>query len=530
MLSFLHRVRPGRRALATAASALVPALLLGTTGPAVAATNTLTITAINRSGTKIAVTTTVVNQTTMKEYRVRSGTKRALPKGSYTVLAQISTGTQHTLGGRTVKVSGASKLTIDARQGRLINLKLSPAPAGLSRTTVARICTAGGPVSGIELYANGSDSLYVIPSASKKLAFATLGSWSDGSSTSDGFAVFYRAAGVPANPSRTFSQARLGTVTVESRRGPAGTNTADVSVQPVTDGCGDHMHAGMSSSDRPHTTKLRLSAGKWEVNSSGYTYTKNGEGRYINDFTAKRTIAASKSYFVRFHGAGWGPSTELPVTIRGRISFYLEEMFEDPAFNSPHYGGEAGYKATATLKLGGKVVKTKKGVRGQESSLQFWTKKAGWYTLTASASRYYPEITYPSGMLSTASSVTYRFHSKPTVDALAQNYSIQYAPAGLDSWNRASAGSTTKVALKLARVADNPDAKRRTDPKLKTLTTKASFDGGKTWKSVPVKKIGGTWTAVVPNPAAGAVALRTRATYASGGYTEVSLYRVYAIG
>lgn len=529
MFTFLHRVRLTRSALAIAASALVPALLLGTPGPAVAATNTLTITTINRSGTKVAVTTTVVNQTTMKEYRIRSGTRRALPKGSYTVLAQISTGTQHTLGGRTVKVSGTSKLTIDARQGRLVNLKLSPAPTGLSRTTAARICTAGGPLSQIELYVNGSDSLYVIPSASKKLAFATLGSWSDGFSTSDGFAVFYRATGVPANPSRTFSQAKLGTVTVDSRRGPAGTNSADISVQPVTDGCGDHLFAGMGSSDRPHTTKLRLSAGKWEVNSSGYTYTKNGEGRHINHFTAKRTVAAGKSYLVRFHGAGWGPSTQLPTTIRGRIDFALDEMFEDPAFNSPHYGGEAGYKATATLKLGGKVVKTKKS-GGQESTLQFWVKKAGWYTLTTNASRYYPGITYPSGMLSTASSVTYRFYSKPTVDALAQNYSIQYAPAGLNSWNRAKAGSTTNVALKLARVTSDSDAKRRTDPKLKTLTTKASFDGGKTWKSVPVKKIGGVWTAVVPNPAAGAVALRTRATYAGGGYTEVSLYRVYAIG
>jgi hypothetical protein len=34
---------------------------------------------------------------------------------------------------------------------------------------------------------------------------------------------------------------------------------------------------------------------------------------------------------------------------------------------------------------------------------------------------------------------------------------------------------------------------------------------------------------VVTNPASGAVALRTRATYTSGGYTEVGVYRAYGI-
>lgn len=56
-----------------------------------------------------------------------------------------------------------------------------------------------------------------------------------------------------------------------------------------------------------------------------------------------------------------------------------------------------------------------------------------------------------------------------------------------------------------------------------------SSNGGTTWRTVPVKKISGTWTALVPNPASGAVMLEVRATYTSGGYTDVKVFRAYGI-
>ncbi|HWS35207.1 MAG TPA: hypothetical protein VN408_21000 [Actinoplanes sp.] len=250
-----------RTALAT--SALIPALLLGTTGPATAAANTLTITALNRSGTKIATTATVVNLDGSGHYEVRTGTKRKLPKGRYAVITSISTGNSTTLGGKTVTVSGASKLTIDARQGRLVRIGMSPAVTGLSPRISAQICTRTGRSADwdVEAYADEGQSLYAIPTASKKIA-----------------------------------------------------------------------------------------------------------------------------------------------------------------------------------------------------------------------------------------------------------------------------GSSTAVALKLSRHLIWGDIKKGAAPKLKSLTTKASFDGGKTWRAVPVRKVAGVWTAVVKNPASGAVSLRTRATYTSGGYTEATIVRAYAIG
>jgi hypothetical protein len=123
------------------AAALIPALLLGTTGPAVAVANTLTITAINRSGAKVSIWTTVVNLDSSREYSVRTNVKRTLPKGNYSVLAAITTGTTNTLGGRTVKVSGTSKLTIDARYGKRVDLNLSPAVTRLGHDVRAQICS-----------------------------------------------------------------------------------------------------------------------------------------------------------------------------------------------------------------------------------------------------------------------------------------------------------------------------------------------------------------------------------------------------
>ncbi|GGN34829.1 hypothetical protein FHR83_005926 [Actinoplanes campanulatus] len=306
------------RALFTTATAA--AVLVGTTGSALAATNTLTVTTLNRAGTKVAVTTTVVNLSTAKHYQVRSGVKRTLPKGNYAVLARISTGITHTLGGRTVKVSGASKLTIDARQGRLVNLGLSPAPSGLSRTQGARICAEGAPFGGIELYVNGADSLYVIPSASKYLSYAALGYW-NGYDAIGGYAVLHQTTkGVPSTTARVFSTAKLGAVTVDSRRGPSAGTSAQVDAQAVGGGCGDYMMASLGSSDRPSTSKLYLSPGKWDIRTSGSGTATNGEGRYVNHFTTNRTIAAGKAYFVRFSARPGARALGCPPPIRAGSS------------------------------------------------------------------------------------------------------------------------------------------------------------------------------------------------------------------
>jgi hypothetical protein len=393
--------------------------------------------------------------------------------------------------------------------------------------SAARVPTPG-PSSDVE--ADGGQ-LYVVPTTSKKISFAALGSWNDLSGTTDSYAVLNQTTGVPASPTRTFRRSTLGTVTVDSRRGPGGTNFSDVAVQPVAKGCGSELYAELVVSDVPTTSKIHLSPTTWDVRSDeDATAKKTGENYDIGGYMTDRKVAAGKSSSVRFYAAGWGPGPLLPYVSFGTLSFDMNDGFEDPAYPGRDSSVEGGDKATATLKFKGKTVKTKKdtGWMSDTTFLSYAVKKSGWYTLSNVASRYYPEITYPVGMLSISSIATYRFQAKPKSSALAPVYALQMIPAALNRYNQAKPKSTTNVALKLTRKSWS-DLKTGKNPTVKSVTAKMSTDG-KTWKSVTVKKIGGGWTAVVGNPSGGAVSLRARATYTSGAYTEVTIYRAYGIG
>ena len=527
MLSSVTRARLGRGL----ALAVVPALLLGLGGAAAAATHTLTVTVVNRNGVKVTAGVKLVDVVSSSAYSMRSGTAKKLPKGTYAVLTSVTTGNTVTLSGKTVKVSGSAKLTIDARQGKRVGLALSPAPTGLSHNLTMRICTRTSASDAVEASAPAGTAMYIVPFASKSLGFAALGSWSDGSGTGTSYAVLHQAAGVPGGLGRTFGRGQLATLNVAQKRGPSGSIYSDLAMQAIASGCGDSMYAGLGGTDKPTISKVLASPGTWDVRVSSSAPTKSGEMWNIGSYFANRTVSAGKSYNLSFFNATWGPGAQLPTTIRGQLSFGLNDMFSDPAF--PRDGSvEGGDKALATLQYGGKTVAAKqdKGWEPEMTGLYYTVKKAGWYTLTNTATRYYPEITFPAGMMSPTSRVTYRFHTKPNASALAGVYSVHLVPAGLSMTNKAKPGSTTKVAIKLLRGGVDPDAKRGTDPKLSKLTTQMSPDSGKTWRTVPVQKINGTWYATVTNPTTSAVALKTRATFAGGAYTEVTVFRAYGIG
>jgi hypothetical protein len=391
----------------------------------------------------------------------------------------------------------------------------------------ARICSNTGASADVE--ADGGQA-YVIPSKSTKVSFAALGAWTDFSGTTESYAVLNQTShGVPSSPTRTYKRSSLGTVTVNSRRGPTGSTYSDVAVQPSGKGCGLDLYAELVSSDVPTTAKIHLSPTSWTVRSDEFaTANRTGESWDIGGYFANRKVVAGKSYSVHFYASAWGPGAELPQIYNGRISYGINNGFEDPSY--PGAGSvEGGDKATATLTFKGKTVKTKKdtGWMSGPLELSYQVKKSGWYTVRNVASRYYPEITYPAGMMSTTTVATYRFQAKPTTTTLAPVYAIGLVPGGLNSYNRAKAGATTNVALKLTRknFSDGPAGK---NPKIKTITAQMSTDS-KTWKSVKVKKINGVWTAMVVNPHAGLISLRVRATCTTGAYTEVTINRAYGI-
>jgi hypothetical protein len=527
MLSFVKGARLGRGL----ALAVVPALLLGVGGAAAAATHTLTVTVINRNGAKVSAGLRLVDVATSSTIVMRSGTAKKLAKGTYAVLTSVTTNGTITLAGKTVKVSGSSKLTIDARQGKPVGLGLSPVPAGRQYSLTMRICTRTSASEEIEASNFTAPKLYVVPSSSKHLGFAAMGTWSDNSGTTDSYAVLHQTTGVPGGLGKTYSQSKLAKMRIVQKRGPSGSIYSDMAVQPQTSGCGNDLYAGLGNTDKASISNVLVSPGTWDFRVSSSAITKNNENWNIGSYFAKRKVSAGKSYNLSFFNSAWGPSSHLPVTIRGVVQFGLNDMFADPAF--PGAGSvEGGDKASAALYFGGKAVAVKKdkGWEPEMTYMYYTVKKAGWYTLTNTATRWYPEITFPAGMLSTTSRVTYRFKTKPNASALPGVYSVHLSPAGLSLTNKAKAGTKTKVAIKLLRTTVDPDAKRGTDPKLSKLTAQMSPDSGKTWRSVPVAKVGGTWYATVTNPTTSAVALKVRATVAGGAYTETTVFRAYGIG
>jgi hypothetical protein len=527
MLSFVKRARLGR----WLALAVVPVSLLSVGGAAVAATHTLTVTVINRSGAKVNAGLKLVDVTTSSTILARSGTAKKLTKGTYAVLTSVTSNGTITLAGQTVKVSGSTRLTIDTRRGKPVGLGLSPVPKGRQYTLNMRICTRTSASEDVEATNFVASKLYVLPNSSKYVGFAALGTWSDLSGTTDSYAVLHQTTGIPAGLGKTFNATKLAKMRVVQKRGPSGSVYSDLAVQPQTSGCGNDLYAGMGNTDKPTISTLHVTPGTWDFRVSSSAITKTNENWNIGSYFAKRTVAAGKSYNLSFFNSAWGPSSHLPATIRGYLSFGLNDMFADPAF--PGAGSvEGGDKASAALYFNGKAVAVKqdKGWEPEMTYMYYTVKKAGWYTLTNTATRYYPEITFPSGMLSTTSRVTYRFQTKPNASALPGVYSVHMLPAGLSMTNKAKPGTKTKVTIKLLRTVVDPDAKRGTDPKVSKLTAQMSPDSGKTWRTVPVSKVGGTWYATVTNPTTSAVALKVRATVAGGAYTEATVFRAYGIG
>jgi hypothetical protein len=503
------------------------------TGPATAAGNSLTVTTLGRSGTRVTATASVVNLDTNTTYQLKSGRARTLPKGRYAVLVDIwnAKDSTNTLGAKVVKVSGKTKTTIDARKGRALKVSLDPAPGtDFDHQLQVRVCAAGGISGRVDAW-GPRGKLFVIPDSSKDLRFAYLSSWRPYTGPAAAVVVAATTTGVPSTPGRVFRRASLATVNAYARRGPAGSPDADFTLQASGRSCQSDMHAGIYSGTTPFTVKAHVSPGTWELRSDNWA-DDHGQPAYIGHWSSIRSLAAGRTYSQIFYRSAWGPGVYLPEVVDRRLHFYTSGMFTDPGFGSgSRYGGEASQKSVSTLKLGGKVLakKTNTDWRVDRADFTYTLKKAGWYTLSTTAKRYRPGITYPAGMLSTSSSVTFRFYADPKVSAVAPVFLTRFVPTGLDMNNRARPGGTTTVDLKLDRQRQGPDAKFTT-VKAKTVTAKASFDGGRTWKAVTVKRSGSTWTAAVANPSSGSVSLRAKVTDAKGNSSEVTVYRAYTVG
>jgi subtilisin family serine protease len=133
----------------------------------------------------------------------------------------------------------------------------------------------------------------------------------------------------------------------------------------------------------------------------------------------------------------------------------------------------------------------------------------------------------PEWLFGTATQTSWTFRSARSASpALLPLLQVDYA-VDADSGNRLPAGRKAKIGL-TARFQDGMAA-----PDVRSMKAWASYDDGKTWRSVDVKRTGKSYEATIDHPSLGAtnkyVALRVQATDSAGDIVDQTVTRAYGL-
>ena len=476
-----------------------------------AATGTLTVTTLDRSGHAVRSQFDAEAVPDGAESIFWTGAARRLPVGTYNVFTAIASSTSgDTVGVRRVRVSGAVHITIDARQGKPVRGFLSPAPpAGFLRQTSAWVCDA----QGIPMAGGGSTSgpAYVIPSSLSDVQFAFSSVWSN---LGDHTGTYYAGAatyhhGTPSGMTKTFLQSNETRLTIRGRTGLQ-TGDAQVDIRNSADNqCRAVTLQLFSRATLPYTLNMHLPAGYWSVSEFAQDYF-NGPARQY---------AAGHSYSVTAGAAAWGPDGHLPTIdqychclIAGTSS-----MFTDPYLSS---GTDA--RVTFTLRKGSTTIASRTldpNTSGFEPTLP----TSGWYSLTEIGTRH-PINPLPSNVLSPRVALRLHFFADRNRDMEVGGYATRFIPRGLSVANRAT-GATTPISVQPLRAHG-----QGSHYAVKSVTVWMSTNSGHSWHLVHVRHVNGTWAVTVANPASGYVSLRGKVVDTFGNTATTTILRAYAIG
>ncbi|MFI0451776.1 S8 family serine peptidase [Actinomadura sp. 6N118] len=361
---------------------------------------------------------------------------------------------------------------------------------------------------------------YVLPVKQRGLAYYVHTSWRKKGATPDvpgpyRYEVYdYRRGEFPKDPSYKARVADMTTVqaTVRGLGAPSrsdlyvGAAFPEITSPWIT---GDRVNA-------PGTTTLRLTRNplfRWHS-------ILEQEGMFVN--YAPLTFAGA-AHRVTFGSAVVGPALKEPLPVgfepeqrairTGDVIHYSPGGF----FSESGHGafGDGPAQGSLVLRSGGKVIK-KASFESYDLTAAV-PAGAAEYELTADAKR-----SESGAKLSTKVTAVWRFRSGRTkgVKPLPLRV-VHFAPQGLDNLNRAAAGRPTVVSL----WAESNDGSAT-----KGMTVEASFDRGRTWRRVPVKRAGDRWTMTVAGAPAGTVSLRAVATGPAGSSVTQTVLDAYAVG
>ncbi|MFI2202083.1 hypothetical protein ACH47Z_15180 [Streptomyces sp. NPDC020192] len=503
-------------AAASAVTVLVPLLLAGASTASAAGNGSLTVTTLDRSGKPVYAQVAVYNTRTNDFRYIDSNKATSLPNGSYELVTSFrDAGDERaTVGGHNVTVSGATKTTFDARQGRPVNVSLSPNPgSGYDHTVSAYVCAADNGPANMGMSAEAGE-LYVIPSSSKAYELSYGTTYQPTSETGGSFwvASATHRGGVPSGVSATLKQSGLTALKVSARSGPD-SGQADFSFD-YSSASGDACSWGPTSlqfqRDLPNSFTAHLPAGQWAVSQQGNDFIFDG----FHSYAAGQTTSLTLGHAV------WGPGGRLPNTWYHQLYFGNINPFSDPTLPA------GGTLASGTVKLthAGKTLYSHTYSPSNEIDAHPVIPGAGWYTLTQTGHR-----SLPSGSLSTTSSLTLHFYADPDKNEQIRDYITRFWPNALDSRNQAAPGSTTTVVLGMQRTGTDDSTIQQLSDSVKSVQAWYTTDNGTTWHATAAKLSGGKWTIAVHNPASGRVGLRSTVTDTHGDSATTTVYNAYAV-
>ncbi|MCZ0987963.1 hypothetical protein [Streptomyces diastatochromogenes] len=506
-------------AVASAVTVLVPLLLAGASTASAAATGSLTVRTLDRSGKAVYAQVAVYNTKTY-DFRYIEGNKKAsLPNGSYELATSFVGGNSEdaVVGGHSVQVSGATTTTFDGRKGRAVKVSLSPAPgSGYDHTVSAAVCASDNSPATMSISADSGD-LYAIPNSSSAYELSYGTTYQPRSTTGGDFwlASATHTRGVPSGVSATLKKSGLTTLKVSARSGPD-SGQARFSFNGGSTGgddCSSSMNILDFQRDLPNSFGVHVPAGQWEVMQDSHDLIYDGFHKY----------AAGKTTSLSLGHAVWGPGGKLPYTWYHQLYFGGDNPFADPKFT----GG--GVLASGTLKLthAGKTLYKHDFTPSTELDPHPRIPGSGWYMLTETAHR----TGLPSGSLSTSSSLSLHFYADAGKNQQIRDYITRFWPEALNSRNQAAAGSTTTVDLGMQRLGTGDSTIGRLSDSVKSVRAWYTTDNGAHWNATTAKLSGGKWTIAVHNPTSGPgrVGLRSTVTDTHGDSSTTTVYNAYAV-
>ena len=492
----------------------------------------LTVRIIDRSGHQAKpIDLQFLNLASGRNIDLGQDTSRKVRPGRYNVAAWIGTGTGNaqtfTLADQVIDVTRNRTITMDARQGRRVRVRLN-APGAVQEVLEFAPFVHGDWAFnpwGIGDSLNGGTlaaPAYVVPMKARGFTLYTYTVWEKKGNTVARPSPFrydiinvYRG-GLPAHPTYTVRTSALARVSVGVRATDLD-QQATLELTPMrSTGPPLLLNAGTTLGATPaRLTSYRSPGYQWqpivdltspagEIRDNVLNMNPYGRGRFTERYFSAVLAPPAEN----------GPNAS--------VEYRRMQVSEDfPVLGDPLHAGDTDVTSGVTSRLrlysGGRLLASS---HGGNLNLRIPAARH-WYSLHIDATRA------TGATLSTQIHAIWRFSAHGTTGGFTftpQLYASQLLPGGLNWRNAAAAGVTTPVTLRLY----GPYSV--TPILLHVVRAQASSNDGKTWHSVSLRRRGSRYVLSVRNPPhAGFVSLRIYAKDGSGNSESLTVIQAYVV-